>query len=126
MGCDIYAHAEVNIDNRWEHLKEVEIYRNYELFGILVKGHPRNSEYVEGPYEARGLPRDINPLTKHIILQDADHTFSYLNGIELKAINHLPDPFENYFFIEEAYYSYTISQEIVSSDKFRLVFGFKC
>jgi hypothetical protein len=120
MGCDIHAYAEYKINDRWEHIKEVNIHRNYELFSRLVDGHPRGNE--KGIAPARGLPEDINPMTSYLIEKSAEHTFSYLTGIELKALD--DDTDDKYNFITDCEYNYNFGYDEIFSDNFRLVFGF--
>ena len=86
MGCDIHAHLEVKVDDKWEHHSSIDIDRNYYLFGLLVDGHLRGQ--CKGVAQARGMPTDANPLTNKCIGDKRHyHTHSYLLPKELnKAI----------------------------------------
>lgn len=123
MGCDIHAHVEYKINDKWEHVKEVDIHRSYQLFGHLVKGHSRSRESSIGIKEAQGLPKDVNAFTK-MCLDDVDyHTHSYLTGIQLKKL-YVKDSEDNYPFLSDGEYNYIFSIEEIFSKNFRLVFAF--
>jgi hypothetical protein len=122
MGCDIHAHAEYKINNRWEHVKEVSINRNYQLFSLLVHDHPR-SNGQKGIAKARGLPADVNPFTEMVLNNDDNHTHSYLLGEELmKLYDYHSD--DNYSFLGECEYDYVFDHQVIASNDFRIVFAF--
>lgn len=121
MGCDIHAHAEFKINGRWEHLSEVDIDRSYDLFSKMVDGHGRSCGQ-KGIAPERGLPHDVNPLTKYILMDIEFHTRSYLTGSELKAL--ITDPDDRYPFLDAYNYNWIVGQKCIFSDDFRLVFAF--
>lgn len=122
MGCDIHAHAEYRINGRWEHVKEVFIHRNYELFGMLVEDHPRNRNNSKSIAPERGLPKDVNPFTKKVLDRPEDfHTHSFVTGSELKI---LEDTNDQYTFLIDTEYGYEFSQDEIFSEDFRIVFAF--
>jgi hypothetical protein len=80
MGCDVNAHLEINIDDRWEHFCEIDIERDYFVFSKMARcGRGHNSPIVEN----KGIPVDINPLTALLIYRTSYHSFSFFNNIEL-------------------------------------------
>lgn len=90
MGCDIHFHAEVKLNDRWEHADEISIDRSYEFFGKLVTNHPR-CRGEEGAAEARGVPGDANDYTKHLMACVDYHTHSWLTRKEVESIPDLED-----------------------------------
>ena len=61
MGCDIHAHLEIKIYDKWEHYSIVPIKRNYKLFGKLAGIR----DECETPIaKDRGLPDDITVVTR--------------------------------------------------------------
>jgi len=62
MGCDIHVHEEVKINGRWEHYALIRPTRNYALFAKMAG--MRNYDSVEPLALPRGLPSDVNVLTR--------------------------------------------------------------
>lgn len=85
MGCDIHAHFEVKIADKWEHYTIPAIERNYALFEKMagVRG-----EVVNAIVSPRGLPRDMSVVTAF----DAErmgrdgHTHSWLYAYEIMIL----------------------------------------
>lgn len=126
MGCDIHAHAEKKINGKWEHLTEIKIPRNYDLFCVMVSNHPRkeDNDYAKGISINRGIPDDINIVTNLSLDDENYHTHSYIFGNEM---NSLRDKFgfDGYTFLDT--YSYPlIKDDDDFGDDFRLVFAFDC
>lgn len=122
MGCDIHCHAEVKINNKWEHLKEVEIHRNYELFAYMVTGHGR-AIHIHGLTRQRGLPPNVNGLTEYLLRSPDYHTRSWLTGAELKKVKH-SEYYEGFEFLEDKEFKYDFDPSEIFGDNFRLVFAF--
>lgn len=118
MGADISLHTEVKINGRWEHSHEIDVPRYYELFGKLAG--VRGGGEIASP---RGLPSDINPLTKWYIEQQEDHSFSYLTGIELKKLKKWEDKEERQWTLTDKIKDYW-NQDIMYTKDFRIIFGF--
>lgn len=85
MGCDIHLHIEVKINGKWEHYGAPSINRNYSLFEKMAGVRGEQSEAIAPP---RGLPEDINALTRfEADLIDSDaHSHSYLTASELSIL----------------------------------------
>jgi hypothetical protein len=135
MGCDIHIHSEVKINGKWEHLSEIEMDRSYEVFGYMVAGHSRSYKLDEKPLaKERGLPDDINILTKVLLNSNAEHTFSWLNSKETEKL------YQKYFEKEKldlwihnlqgirfSYFDYDngfLESNIDEIEDFRIIFGF--
>lgn len=88
MGCDIHAHVEVKVKNKWLHWDELKIERDYDLFEKMagVRGDVKNA--IAPP---RGLPKDINPSTK--LASDIEgidgHSHSWLSIDELLPLENI-------------------------------------
>ncbi|MGL4618801.1 MAG: hypothetical protein ACRCZS_07040 [Chroococcidiopsis sp.] len=84
MGCDIHCHAEVKIDGVWNHYNEINIERNYDLFGYLagVRGDKNQA------FPVRGLPNDASNLTRcESDWLDIDgHTHSWISIDEIAQV----------------------------------------
>lgn len=118
MGCDIHLHIEVKINDKWEHFSEFDMLRNYELFSFLVTDHPRNDYGIKGISNARGLPEDVNGLTRYILSYSDDlHTHSFLT---LKEIFEFKG---NSYSLGEACIKTPVLDKF-SNDDIRIVFGF--
>lgn len=127
MGCDIHAHAEIKINDRWEHICEVDIGRQYDLFGRLVDGHMRAScSDIKGIAPARGLPIDCNPFTKKKLDNIDFHTHSWLLGTELKKLKKYEDhkTYPIYLDFLEAYKFGLPYEENIFTKNVRIVFAF--
>lgn len=61
MGCDIHAHIEVMINERWHHYSVPRIKRRYALFEKIagVRGDVCNA--IVPP---RGIPHDLSTITE--------------------------------------------------------------
>lgn len=130
MGCDITILIEVELKDttgkfRWEHLGQSNSSRDYELFGKLC-GVRGDATGALAP--CRGLPPDVNTLTK-LYLNTKYHSHSYINGNELNKLKRWVDKtkswggneiFEYLSWLED----YPLSKKIVYSKNFRLVFAF--
>lgn len=89
MGCDIHAHAEKQVDGRWEKLP-IDVFdcRSYGLFGFLAD--IRNYSAVPPIAEPRGFPTDASAGT----VEDYEdwgadaHTPSWLTLAELLAFDY--------------------------------------
>ena len=62
MGCDIHAHIEVKVEDKWRHFSTPSVERNYRLFALMAG--VRNYDEIEPIAEPKGLPEDITYLTK--------------------------------------------------------------
>lgn len=84
MGCDIHAHLEIKVNDKWEHWSALNLGRDYELFGLMA-GVRGDLDPVSQP---KGLPEDASLLTK----MDSDkwdsdgHTHSWLSSNELALV----------------------------------------
>lgn len=83
MGCDIHIHAEVKVNGRWEYFGEHSFGRYYTAFGYMANCH--RSE-IDPVVPNKGIPHDINPLTK-LYMDDVDyHSHSWLDKEELAKV----------------------------------------
>jgi hypothetical protein len=88
MGCDIHAHVELKINDKWEHYSEPLIGRNYRLFSKLagVRSVPEDDSAPIA--KDRGIPQDISFITKMDLERwggDA-HSHSWITGKEADDI----------------------------------------
>lgn len=93
MGCDIHVHVEIKRDGRWLHLNEVQVQRNYHLFGKMAGVRDEDAKPIAPP---RGVPDDMSEITKLCYDRmgiDA-HTPSWLTGAEAGEVE---DWFEKTF-----------------------------
>lgn len=85
MGCDIHVHVEVYDTGfgEWAHYNEMDVRRDYELFGLLAG--VRDTEF-DCQIDPRGLPRDASEETKiaHADYHDSAHTESCIYGDEFR------------------------------------------
>lgn len=101
MGCDIHAHLEIKVEEKWIYYGNPRIPRNYELFSIMagVRGNEKPIAKI------RGIPEDANITTAlHFINwgQDA-HSASWLSSVEISEkligeFNKTSESFEYEFF----------------------------
>ena len=86
MGCDIHAHFEIKVNDKWLHWNQPNIKRNYDLFAKMA--NVRNEGEIKPITEPRGLPDDITETTrlhfKHWIPDG--HSHSWLNSFEVALI----------------------------------------
>ena len=92
MGCDIHAFIEVKIDNKWHHHGEVDIDRNYELFGLMAGVRYAHDDMIDYP---RGLPNDTTCMTGiHYETWNGEaHSASYLTMDEMIYV----EKYESYY-----------------------------
>jgi len=87
MGCDIHAHFEVKINDKWEHYSIPNIKRNYYLFTKMagVRNYDDEIKPISSP---KGIPKDISVITKICIKlwEGAGHSYSWLNSQEIKEV----------------------------------------
>jgi hypothetical protein len=80
MGCDIHMQLEAKVDGRWEHVGELEVWRDYELFSCLAEcGRNIDQRPI---VENRGVPDDANPYTKLELINPDIHSTSWLTEAE--------------------------------------------
>ena len=83
MGCDIHAHFEIKVDDKWHHYDQPRLRRWYELFGKMA-GVRSNIKQIA---PVRGLPDDLSFTTKLDAERSSDwHTHSYLNSREVAEL----------------------------------------
>ena len=84
MGCDIHAHFEIKVKNKWLHYDKPNLERNYQLFGKMA-GVRGDEKPIVLP---RGLPDNISDVTElESKWQEGDaHTHSWFNAKEIKEI----------------------------------------
>jgi len=81
MGCDIYLHTEIKLNNRWYHYSYPRPHRNYKLFVRDTSVQP-----IAAP---RGIPDDATEVTKYHcdVLCEADgHHHSHLTAEEIRDL----------------------------------------
>lgn len=87
MGCDIHAVMEIKINGRWGYYTEIEIGRDYELFGRMA-GVRDNA--VEPIANAKGLPEDLSDVAKlyfrTYLEESVFHNHSFLTNSELAQL----------------------------------------
>lgn len=93
MGCNIDFHVELKIDGRWQHYKNPEVPRNYQLFAKMagVRSHENNE--FDPISEPKGLPEKISEiLTFCVEYAGSDgHSHSWLQGQEIVDLSHWID-----------------------------------
>lgn len=85
MGCDIHAHIEVKLDDKWEHYSHLYIERSYALFGKIAG--VRSDEF-DPVAEPRGLPEDMSVVTAFDAkLWEGDmHSTGWLTADEMEDV----------------------------------------
>lgn len=136
MGCDIHAKIEYRRFSGWRNFAmDVELPRNYVVFGAMVHGHSRTCDGLVGVAPERGYPEDADswyhlddersPDPKHT----ADHTFSWLMTDEFgKALN-VADDFcrqHGWVGVDGEYHAVLAAMRVLEQcgKPARLVFGF--
>ena len=88
MGCDIHPVVEVKIKGRWEKYCELEVGRDYVLFGKLAGVRDLSVNPISWP---KGFPHNLSGLTSlYFNIDDSDnngfHDASYLTRTELSKL----------------------------------------
>jgi hypothetical protein len=87
MGCDIHLFVEERVDNgKWEYVQEIDVNRNYDLFGFLAGVRDDNNLQH---FPRKGFPNDAS---KTVIGQYDEwdlngHSHSWLTLEELQTVN---------------------------------------
>lgn len=86
MGCDIHCIAEIKIDGKWHLIDQIEIERDYDLFGYIA-GLRRP---VENHLPVRGLPKNLSKMGRLIyeFRENDYHTASWIDAAEIEAVIH--------------------------------------
>ena len=86
MGCDIHAHFEIKVKNKWHHHSQPQIRRNYDLFGKMAGVRSEVTPITE----PKGLPKSLSVVTKmdsdRKIWDSDGHTHSWFDADEIKEI----------------------------------------
>jgi hypothetical protein len=87
MGCDIHLHVEVKINGKWEHYNAPDVERHYRLFAKMagVRNYGNEVQPISLP---RGLPTDINAMTKFMSDYEGrdGHNHSWLSSAEVAEL----------------------------------------
>jgi hypothetical protein len=85
MGCDIHFYREIRIkgEKNWNLFEEIEVNRDYEVFGLLAG--VRNN-FIEPISEPKGLPESCSKYLKNIFNNGDFHTPSFLDESEVKFL----------------------------------------
>lgn len=86
MGCDIHCFAEYKIKGKWRFAKEVDISRDYALFGRMASCGRSIDTVPINPN--KGIPDDADFMTKFYMDAFADHSHSWLTGNEVINLFH--------------------------------------
>lgn len=98
MGCDIHPHVEVKIKGKWEHYSCPPIQRWYKLFARIC-GVRNNPEWCITPIaKPRGLPADLNIVTRTCYELEEHHTETWLTAEELDDLIRWADTNSDGFF----------------------------
>ncbi len=87
MGCDVHAHLEIKVGNRWHHYSSPYINRNYDLFTKMA-GVRSNGSSIVPISMPKGIPEKLSVVTKldyESWGMDA-HSTSWFNAEEIKQI----------------------------------------
>lgn len=88
MGCDIHAHFEIKLNDKWEHFSAPRIQRNYRLFTKIAGVRSRKNEEIEPIAAPKGLPDNLSVTTQlcadHRGLDGHSHT--WLNHKEIQQL----------------------------------------
>ena len=87
MGCDIHLFLEIKKKEKWTFIKELDIGRSYDMFGIVAD--VRNLVNAIPISEPKGLPEDVSDKVREELDEwDCDgHSHSWLNWKEIKDYN---------------------------------------
>ena len=124
MGCDIHAHveikAEINSVKKWVYYEEINIARNYFLFGEMAR--VRGESNILNIKKRKGLPEDITDTSLfHFKRWEEDaHSPSWLSRSELNKIGKHED-FPLFWGIFAEYREMITEEEGLD---FRVVFWF--
>lgn len=81
MGCDIHLILEIKIEGKWRFGGILDMDRNYEIFSRMARcGRNIDTEPI---VENKGLPDDIDDISKIVIEDSADHSASWFNSEEV-------------------------------------------
>lgn len=85
MGCDIHAHIEVRIDDKWWHYGIPNVDRHYELFGRIAGVRTNIHEPIS---VGRGIPHNATFLTlfDYECWEDDAHTPGWLTSEEAQLL----------------------------------------
>lgn len=133
MGCDIHMYLETKpkLNGKWRLKKEIDIGRNYILFGLLAGVR---YDLLPPISESRGLPYDLSKELRRSLNEDissddldgpwlGDHSFSYLDLADFQEYEEwecVED--ENEYGVQDVVKD--IVYELVSNQYSRIVFGF--
>lgn len=122
MGCDVHAYVEVNLDGQWHHLREINVDRDYELFSLMGLNKRGRQTAIAS---LRGLPSDVNAVTKLILDSPNYHSQSYLTSKEIGklVLKKKKDP-DLYYSNLDGYYESLWVFDRENIPESRLVFGF--
>ncbi|MGG6283740.1 hypothetical protein ACQ4M3_19335 [Leptolyngbya sp. AN03gr2] len=84
MGCDIHCFAEIKVNDQWHYYGELDIVRNYDLFGAMAGVRHSGTEI----FSVRGLPKDLSFVTS-LHWKDWEgegHTPSWINSAEIAEL----------------------------------------
>lgn len=127
MGCDIHLHAEMRINGRWEYAGSVEVGRCYTSFGKIAGVRDNNQTQLTYP---NGLPEDVNPMTRFLIMKTTDHSCGFMEGKHLKKYttwarsDKREEPVIDIVKELKWSFGYEIDEKVIYSKDFRLVYGF--
>ena len=85
MGCDIHCHVEAKIKGQWHYVDELDIDRNYTLFGKMAGVRDKSIEPISKP---KGLPEDMSFMTKFKseLWGEDGHSHSWLSAKEVDEL----------------------------------------
>ena len=84
MGCDIHAHFEIKLNNKWEHYSQPRILRNYRLFA-LIAGVRNFDNKITPIVKPKGLPKNLSVTTQLDVNRGKQdwHTYTWLDTDEI-------------------------------------------
>lgn len=86
MGCDIHAHIEIKINNKWEHYSTPPIQRCYGLFAKIC-GVRNNEDWGIIPIVlVRGIPEDCSIVTLICSRYEEGHSHTWMTKEEFKEL----------------------------------------
>lgn len=110
----------MKLNGRWEHVGRVDCNRDYELFGKLAGVRNSSIKPISSP---KGFPDDINPLTKWYLNQEEEHSFSWLDGKELKKLAKWEEKEQRFERLSDRLNDFWNAKILYTKD-YRVVFGF--
>lgn len=123
MGCDIHCFAEYKIKGKWHFAREVEIDRNYELFGRMAECG-RSIDTVPIKPNA-GIPEDADFMTRYMMEHSADHSFSFLTSEEVIQLHAEFPEFRERQDSHSVWFSWRRQPDsMYKIDDWRWIFGF--